>query len=111
MRLHFLGAAGEVTSSAYIQEKEAEGAAVARRRVRIFGEEVPVRAEIYTIGGLSAHADQGALLDWLGHFRTAPGQTWIVHGEPSTTAAFADAVRERLGWSASLPQRGASASF
>jgi metallo-beta-lactamase family protein len=68
------------------------------RRVRIFGEEIPVRARVHTIGGLSAHADQQGLLDWLRHFRRAPGKTFIVHGEAETARTFAAAVRERLGW-------------
>jgi len=42
------------------------------KRVKIGGEEVPVRAELYTLGGLSAHADQAALLSWLGHFSKPP---------------------------------------
>jgi metallo-beta-lactamase family protein len=68
------------------------------REVRIFGIPVPVRADIYTIGGLSAHADQAALLGWLGHFKRAPQRTFVVHGEPENAEAFATAVRQRLGW-------------
>ncbi|HEY4644742.1 MAG TPA: MBL fold metallo-hydrolase, partial [Steroidobacteraceae bacterium] len=49
--------------------------------VRIFGEDVPVRAQVVTIGGFSAHADQSALLDWLGHLRAAPEQLFLIHGE------------------------------
>lgn len=66
--------------------------------VRIFGEEIPVRAGIYTIGGLSAHADQAALLEWLGHFRQPPRQTFVVHGESATAIQFANLVEDNLGW-------------
>ena len=68
------------------------------RLVRLFGEQVPVRARIYTVGGLSAHADQSALLGWLGRFHAAPGQTFVVHGEASAAGHFAEAIRQRLGW-------------
>lgn len=79
------------------------------RLVTIFGEQVPVRARIYTVGGLSAHADQAALLKWLGGFRKPPGRTFVVHGEAGASANFARALGERLGWSAvDLPQPGES---
>jgi len=68
------------------------------RLVRLFGEPTPVRAEIRTIGGLSAHADQAALLGWLGGFKRPPGRTFIMHGEAETAAAFAAEVRRQLGW-------------
>ncbi len=68
------------------------------KEVRLFGIPVPVRADVYTIGGLSAHADQGALLGWLGHFRRAPAHTFVVHGEAETAAMFAALVRDKLGW-------------
>jgi metallo-beta-lactamase family protein len=56
--------------------------------VRIFGEEVPVRARIHTINGFSAHADQAELLAWhrqLGN----PDRTFLVHGDPDVMAHFA----------------------
>lgn len=67
------------------------------RRVRIFREDVPVRAKIYTIGGLSAHADRDALLSWLDAFEPPPRRCFVVHGEAATAALFAEAVRMR-GW-------------
>lgn len=76
--------------------------------VRLFGQEIPVRADIYTIGGLSAHADQAALLDWLGHFRRVPSQAFVVHGEAATAEQFAGLIRERLGWEARVPEEGES---
>ncbi len=68
------------------------------KEVRIFGVPVPVRADIYTIGGLSAHADQAGLLDWLSRFKRAPAHTYIVHGEPETAEIFAGVVRNKLHW-------------
>jgi metallo-beta-lactamase family protein len=76
------------------------------RRVRIHGEEVPVRAKVFTIGGLSAHADRDALLGWLAKFRRAPRQCYVVHGEPLAANALRDAVRERFGWKAQVPEAG-----
>jgi len=77
------------------------------RLVRIFGETVPVRARIYTVGGLSAHADQAALLDWLRGFRKPPGHTFVIHGEAAASANFATAIQERLGWpEVRLPRQG-----
>jgi metallo-beta-lactamase family protein len=76
------------------------------KRVRIHGEEVPVRAKVFTINGLSAHADQSALLGWLGNFRRAPRQTWVVHGEPLAASALRDEIEKRLRWRAALPATG-----
>lgn len=79
------------------------------RRVTIFGESVAVRADIHTLGGLSAHADQEGLLGWLGHFRRSPRQTFIVHGEADTARIFAGVAAQRLGWqNVSVPQHGGS---
>jgi metallo-beta-lactamase family protein len=73
--------------------------------VRIFNEEVDVKARVFTIGGLSAHADRSALLAWLGGFSRPPRQTWVVHGEPPASRSLCEAIRAR-GWSAGVPQRG-----
>lgn len=58
------------------------------RHVRIFGEEIAVRASIHTINGLSAHADQGELLAW--HAQTKAARTFLVHGDPDAMRRFAD---------------------
>jgi metallo-beta-lactamase family protein len=75
-------------------------------RVRILGDDVPVRASIHTLGGFSAHADRGALLDWLKAFKTPPSQTFVMHGEPVASHALADAIAGDLGWQVQLPERG-----
>ena len=51
---------------------------------------------------LSSHADQTALLGWLGHFMHPPRQTWVVHGELLAAGALRDEIR-RKGWSAQVP--------
>jgi len=79
------------------------------KTVRIYGDEVPVRADVYTIGGLSAHADRGALLDWLSHFSKPPGKTFVVHGERTTAHEFAAAIHERFNWTVEVP--GIHSSF
>jgi metallo-beta-lactamase family protein len=82
------------------------------RLVHIFSQVVPVRARIYTVGGLSAHADQAALLAWLGGFQQPPGHTFVVHGEAGASANFARAIEERLGWKdVILPHPGEAVSL
>ncbi len=57
------------------------------KQVRIFGEEIPVKARIYTINGFSAHADQGELLAW--QRQTGASRTFLVHGEEDCMTKFA----------------------
>jgi metallo-beta-lactamase family protein len=76
--------------------------------VRLFQESVPVRADVYTLGGLSAHADRDAVLDWLGKVVKAPKRTFVVHGEGDTAVGFGAAIRERFGWRVEVPENGES---
>lgn len=72
-------------------------------RVRIFGEEIPVNAKIFTINGFSAHADQAELLDW--HARTGePKTTFLVHGEACVADHFKTLLQDanRKGGAQSL---------
>ncbi len=63
------------------------------RKVRLFGEEIPVRARVYTIGGFSAHADRDELLAW--HRKTgAPARTVLVHGEPNAMRILASKLHQ-----------------
>jgi metallo-beta-lactamase family protein len=78
------------------------------KSVRLFGEEYPVRARVFTIGGLSAHADRSALLGWLAHFKRPPRQTWVVHGETLPAHSLCDAINRKPGWRAAVPALGQS---
>ncbi|QWD60699.1 MBL fold metallo-hydrolase RNA specificity domain-containing protein [Polynucleobacter sp. MWH-UH35A] len=76
------------------------------QKVRLFGEEVPVRASIHTIGGLSAHADQAGLLDWLKGFERDPNVVFVVHGEPESSSVLAQCIRDELHWhNVIIPER------
>lgn len=76
------------------------------REVAIFGEPMQVRASVTTLNELSGHADQRELLEWLRPMAGSLKRLFLVHGEPSQTAAFADAVRSQYGLEAVIPTRG-----
>jgi metallo-beta-lactamase family protein len=76
------------------------------QKVRLMGEEVPVKASIHTIGGLSAHADQAGLLDWLKAFEHVPSTVFVVHGEPESSSVLAQCIRDELHWdNVIIPER------
>ena len=72
----------------------------------MLGEIIPVRAEVKTIDGFSAHADQGEILRWLGSFKKPPKKTFVIHGEPPASDALATLLREKLRWKVELPRHG-----
>ena len=76
-----------------------EGAKV----VKLFGEEIAVKAKIYTIGGFSAHADQEGLIDWLSNFKKKPERIFVMHGEEDTAVGFAETIKKRLHIDAYAP--------
>lgn len=77
------------------------------KTVHIFGEEIVVKAAVYTLGGFSAHADRQELLDWLSAFKNRP-RVFVVHGEEETSLSFAELIRERYGFVTHTPSRGES---
>jgi metallo-beta-lactamase family protein len=74
------------------------------KKVRIFQEDVVVRAKIHTIGGFSAHADQKELLAWLGHFTNPNLKVFVIHGEESVSLAFAELVQKTFSFQAQVPR-------
>lgn len=76
------------------------------QQLRMHGEEVPVRAQIESIDGLSAHADRTELMRWLSGFRRPPRTTYVVHGEPGPAQSLAAHIRETLGWSVEVARDG-----
>lgn len=75
------------------------------KHVRLFGEEIPVRAHIHTVGGLSAHADQQGLLEWYGASPNHPPVV-LAHGENPAREALAAVLKQRFGVTVTLSQPG-----
>jgi metallo-beta-lactamase family protein len=74
-----------------------------QQKVRIMGQEYPVRARIVRVNGFSAHADKQELLEWLENIKTAPRGIFVVHGETESAKSFGDFVYENTGWPVSVP--------
>jgi metallo-beta-lactamase family protein len=66
--------------------------------VKIFGEIVPIRAQVAALEQFSDHADTPELLQWLHTFPQKPQTTYLVHGEPSASAQLRDTIGKELGW-------------
>ncbi|HEV2183317.1 MAG TPA: MBL fold metallo-hydrolase [Candidatus Acidoferrales bacterium] len=76
-----------------------EGAKLAR----IYGDEIPVRAEIAEVSQFSAHGDRGEIVRWLSGFTAPPEQLYLVHGDPPASQAFRGTVQQQLHWPVTIP--------
>jgi metallo-beta-lactamase family protein len=74
------------------------------RDVRIHGQSISVNARIAKIDSMSAHADRGEIMRWLGTFPARPSRVCLVHGEPEPMDALKTLMHQRLGWNAETPQ-------
>ena len=74
------------------------------RYVKIYGEWIPINAQVANLQMLSAHADADELIRWASGITTPPRRVFVVHGEPQA----ADTLRRRLdrefGWQATVPR-------
>jgi metallo-beta-lactamase family protein len=75
------------------------------KTVHILGEEISVKASIYTINGFSAHADQAELIEWISFIKDSP-EVFIVHGEEEVSMVFSSLVNERFGLKTYVPEKG-----
>jgi metallo-beta-lactamase family protein len=67
-----------------------------RREVPVFGEPVPLRAEVVSLDALSGHADQRELIEWMRPFAAGLKKVFLVHGEPAAGAALAQAIQREF---------------
>lgn len=81
------------------------------KTVRLFGEEVEIRAEIRKMEGTSGHADKNGLLRWVKEFKPAPKMVFVVHGEDSVCDDFVECLREEHGFNATAPYTGSCYSL
>jgi len=74
--------------------------------VRIHGHRIAVNATVTRIDSMSAHADRGEILRWLGTLGSAPRRLCLVHGEPAPMDALKGLIQERLSWTPHTPAHG-----
>jgi metallo-beta-lactamase family protein len=92
----FIGFQGEGT----IGRRIVDGA----KTVRLFGEEIAVKAHIHTLGGFSAHADQRGLLEWLSHVKNPRLQVFVNHGEEKISMELSRMINQKFGIGTVVPR-------
>lgn len=76
------------------------------RETKIYGQWMPINAEIAELPMLSAHADSDELMRWLSGFQRAPRRVFVVHGEADASEALRERIQRELGWSVCVPLQG-----
>jgi metallo-beta-lactamase family protein len=72
--------------------------------LRIHGQDVPVRARVAELGGLSGHADADEISAWLGRLGRPPKTVFLTHGEPDSALALAERLRRERGLTVQVPR-------
>jgi len=73
-------------------------------QVKIHGQWIPVRAEVASLDGLSAHADREDLLQWISTLPRPPRHVYVTHGDPLAADSLRQAIEERHRWPCSVPE-------
>jgi metallo-beta-lactamase family protein len=73
--------------------------------IKVLHQRFAVKAKIHTLGGFSAHAGQSQLLDWVKHFDHRP-ELYLVHGELEKMQILQQVLKQRLNWTANIPEPG-----
>jgi metallo-beta-lactamase family protein len=82
-----------------------------KRSLRMFGQDIPIRAEVASLSGLSAHADAEDLLRWARTLPGTPKRVFVVHAEDSAAQALARRLKAELGWKVDIPALGEHLDF
>jgi metallo-beta-lactamase family protein len=108
--LHHIAEYGSDPKNAIIlsgyQAGGTRGAALAagERQLRIYGEDIRIRAEVIQMESLSAHADADGLIEWMKAAEREPRMTYITHGEPEASDALRVRIKRELGWRVRVPE-------
>ncbi|XTR52454.1 MBL fold metallo-hydrolase RNA specificity domain-containing protein [Pseudarthrobacter sp. So.54] len=108
--LHHLAAYGPDPKNAVILSGYQAAAPAVRcwrpheRALRIYGEDIKIRAEVVQMENLSAHADGDGLMAWMKAAERAPRMTYITHGEPDASDALRLRIKRELGWRTRVPE-------
>ncbi len=97
----FIGFQAPGTRGAIIKDHANKGQAA---EVKIFGQFIPIRAQVAAIEQFSDHADPPELLEWLRTFKNKPGVTYLVHGEPAASSQLRDLMKKELGWTVQVAE-------
>lgn len=76
------------------------------KKVKLFGEEVVIRAQVHSLSGFSAHADQAGIMEWIGKMRQKPRHVYVTHGEVEASRVLAAKIYRELGLEAWVPLLG-----
>jgi metallo-beta-lactamase family protein len=79
--------------------------------VKIFGEEIKVNAEIYSLEGFSGHADREGIIRWIKSFKNKPQKIFVVHGEEEATEEVSKKIEEELNIKTHIPELGETLSI
>ncbi len=72
--------------------------------VKIFGQFIPIRAQVASLEQFSDHADPPEMLEWLRTFKNKPSTTYLVHGEPAASSQLRDLMKKELGWNVQVAE-------
>ncbi|ARV07119.1 MBL fold metallo-hydrolase [Polaribacter sp. SA4-10] len=72
--------------------------------IRFYGKYYPVKAAVKTLEGLSAHADQQDLINWMRNIKNIPEKVYLIHGEPTALDAFRVKIKDTYNWNATIPK-------
>ena len=92
----FIGFQAPGTRGAMIKERAPE--------IKIFGEFIPIRAQVASLEQFSDHADPSEMLEWLRTFKGTPAVTYLVHGEPQASSQLRDLMKKELHWNVQVAE-------
>lgn len=106
--LYFQKYLGNPTTTVLLAGYQAEGTRgrlllEGATEVKLHGSYYPVRATIANAEGLSAHADQAGLLDWMKKLEKAPERIFVIHGEAGASDALRRKIKDTYGWESEVP--------